>query len=194
MTEPLAKNAAGHLVTGTWAATRHGKRHRIRGDGGSQCGLVRANSNRWTAPAGEPVCTRCQQWEADEHGTSRCYRRGCRCQPCRAAASEEVRLRRWEARERRGGAPAGRAAVHGAHTYKNHHCRCNTCRAGHRAYTRDRRAARYAARVLTDGRLVTPGPVIHGRESTYSNHGCRCEPCTNASVEYKRHDYGRRAS
>lgn len=195
MSDGLVRNASGHIVAGTWAAIRHGKRHRVRRDGGSQCGLVRADSAQWTTPTVEPVCARCQRWEPLEHGTSRCYNgHGCRCQPCRAAASEEARLRRWAARERRRGLPVGGSVVHGRYAYSNHHCRCETCRTDRRAHQRDKRAARYAARVLVDGRLVAPGPVTHGKKGTYTNHGCRCEPCTRASTEYKRNDYGRRAS
>lgn len=117
-----------------------------------------------------------------DHGTNARYGRGCRCDECRPAASAYYRAGRWRRREARAGAPAT-GITHGAYGYKNALCRCETCVTGHRQLVRDTRAARYAARVPVDGRLVAPGAVRHGAVSTYQNHGCRCLPCTAAQTE-----------
>lgn len=118
------------------------------------------------------------------HGTSRRYRRGCRCDACRPAASKYARLGRWRRREARDGASAPAELTHGYSGYTNHHCRCDVCIAGNRENQRNTRAKRYAARHLINGRLVAVNAKQHGSPHTYTNHGCRCEPCTEAWVEY----------
>lgn len=73
-------------------------------------------------------------------------------------------------------------------------CRCPVCREAHRAYSAQERAARYAQRVMIDGRLVYPAvPERHGRPggSLYNSYGCRCEPCTKAFIA-KNSDYKKR--
>jgi len=56
---------------------------------------------------------------------------------------------------------------------------------------RDLRQRRYAARVLIDGRLVSPHGR-HGTDATYTNYGCRCVPCTEAVRLYQRGQRARR--
>lgn len=119
------------------------------------------------------------------HGTEARYRRGCRCDQCRPAASEAIRLRRWRLRERRAGTIPN-SITHGASGYTNIGCRCDVCVTGHRAQVAAERRRRRAERVQIDGRLVAVNAPTHGTASTYSNHGCRCAPCTAASTEYAR--------
>ena len=60
-----------------------------------------------------------------------------------------------------------------------------TTPAGDRAArNRRNRAARYAARVEIDGRMVAVNAREHGKYTTRTNHGCECEPCVAAAAAY----------
>lgn len=79
--------------------------------------------------------------------------------------------------------------VHGKYsTYTNQRCRCDECREAARVRMGSYRKARFATRVMVNGRLVAPGlpKESHGKEGTYTNHGCRCQPCTTAQREAAR--------
>lgn len=76
--------------------------------------------------------------------------------------------------------------VHGKYsTYTNQRCRCDECREAARVRMGSYRKARFATRVMVNGRLVAPGlpKGSHGKEGTYTNHGCRCPRCTEAWAE-----------
>lgn len=65
-------------------------------------------------------------------------------------------------------------------------CRCDLCRAAAVEKRAVLRKARYAERIMVDGRWFAPRVAAnaHGTLATYGNWGCRCEPCTKAaSVE-----------
>lgn len=76
-------------------------------------------------------------------GSPGAYRRGCRCQVCRAGHAARTRAAKASRRER---LATGTATFkHGSSAYRNWGCRCETCRnenaATHKAW-RTRRAAR----------------------------------------------------
>jgi hypothetical protein len=104
------------------------------------------------------------------HGTSTCYRAGCRCDQCRRAnAVACYHLKR--AREALSLPPGD--PRHGENGYANYSCRCPVCKEGRRLVIRER-AARLA-----------PDDPRHGSASTYANHGCRCDACTEACRVYR---------
>lgn len=109
---------------------------------------------------------------AKTHGTHSTYTAGCRCEPCRQAAT----LASKAGRQRRAALLASGAVVeHGrVSTYQHWGCRCADCRAAWRDAFADLRR-RMAERLAQD-----PTAATHGRKSTYSNWGCRCEPCAEA--------------
>jgi hypothetical protein len=88
------------------------------------------------------------------HGTSGgYYNHGCRCDNCRAAASEMARAARLRRMEN---TRLGLIDVpHGSdNAYKNYGCRCDECRAARAAARRGRLAA---SEVGADSRSVTGG-------------------------------------
>lgn len=168
---------------GTTRPGRHpGYQHRVRPDGASACGLVRADSPNWGPATDQQLrCPRCEKaapWA--EHGTPlRYHNGGCRCDLCRKAANEVARQRRGRLAEQRGNlAPPG--TVHGRAAYSNHHCRCDTCTEDHCLVARESRARRRQSGTVIDGRWVSTSAKQHGKSSTYQNYGCRCRPCTDA--------------
>lgn len=103
------------------------------------------------------------------HGQPATYARGCRCDLCREAAVERVRL--WRARV---AAQPIAEDMHGLRsTYVARGCRCDPCRAAMRALRQDRKQRR-------------PPPAAHGKPSTYNNWGCRCEACSTAAADARR--------
>lgn len=71
------------------------------------------------------------------HGEVACYRRGCRCEPCRAANTSERRSRIEERMRRLGGPPS-----HGFSGYQNYGCRCEVCRAANTDHVRSQTGGR----------------------------------------------------
>lgn len=109
---------------------------------------------------------------ASSHGTVGAYRKGCRCDHCRAAATAAARRRR--ARRLQVEPPE-----HGASGYTNYGCRCDTCREAWSDASRERNAAwraRTAERAEAGER-----PQRHG-VAGYIFYGCRCSTCTAASA------------
>jgi hypothetical protein len=124
------------------------------------------------------------------HGTVNRYRKGCRCDLCRQAATathryyiDRSRARRIEV-DGRLVAPVGDERHGKPSTYINEGCRCPPCADAHRAHKAAFKAKRWAARVEIDGRLTAVKARVHGR-STYLDHGCRCLTCTAAHGEYE---------
>lgn len=75
-----------------------------------------------------------------DHGTVTRYKyRGCRCDPCRAANTADVRVQRLRRAE-------AEPPKHGESGYNNHGCRCGVCRAAVAAAARRRRATKAASR------------------------------------------------
>jgi hypothetical protein len=123
-----------------------------------------------------------------QHGKVTTYNKhGCRCAKCRAAASAYARNGKWNRAEKR---DENRVSTwvqqHGRNAYGNSMCRCKVCTDANRLYERKIRAARFAKRVLVDGRLTAAHVKEHGLTATYGNWGCRCEPCTRANAEANR--------
>lgn len=77
----------------------------------------------------------------EEHGTSRKYHKGCRCDECRRAHRED--LYAW--RERRGVKEHGLAS-----SYVNYGCRCPACREAVRIQRRAAKARKRQAQESTD--------------------------------------------
>lgn len=84
------------------------------------------------------------EWIArQEHGTPRTYKRGCRCDLCRAANKQRVLA--WRAESYAKAIPPN---AHGrASTYSNWGCRCAECTRAHSA-----RCAEYARRRAAEAR------------------------------------------
>ncbi len=106
-------------------------------------------------------------------GTPSAYRRGCRCDVCRAnhaqrcAEQKRARLQRTVP-----------DSVHGTYGgYINWGCRCDQCSKAR--LSRD--SAQYQARKLRE-----PPKNVHGTNYCYSSWGCRCRACTEAASEYRR--------
>lgn len=70
-----------------------------------------------------------------KHGTFLAYRKGCRCDDCRAANAEHSRRRRANAKA--DPSRADRAGHGNANTYRNHGCRCGPCCAAYIDYWRE---------------------------------------------------------
>ena len=104
------------------------------------------------------------------------YRRGCRCDDCRAAhAAYKLDLK--ERRRRTGRIP--RTVKHGTKsTYLNWSCRCRACTAANAAYQAVWKAKAAAGNASTN--------LPHGNYQRYCNYGCRCRPCTDAWAAYHR--------
>lgn len=99
------------------------------------------------------------------HGTTAAYRRGCRCDRCRAANAADHR-----ARIARFAANGGRGDHGTVYRYKTG-CRCDECRS---ANTEQHR--RLMARYRAEG-----GRGEHGTMYRYAT-GCRCTACTAANT------------
>ncbi len=112
-----------------------------------------------------------------EHGTTKMYRRGCRCELCRAANAAEYRalMERYRAEGGRG--------EHGTvYRYKTG-CRCDECRA---ANTENHR--KLMERYRAEG-----GRGEHGTVFRYAT-GCRCRACTTANSRASRNSQKRKES
>lgn len=104
-------------------------------------------------------------------GSRASYRRGCRCDQCRAANAEMHR--RW-----RVNAAARADALGVSHgttaRYTNYGCRCDQCREANRLRLRTYR---------TEARTGVKSPP-HGTQTGYTHYGCRCVACTEAGLAY----------
>ena len=102
------------------------------------------------------------------HGTQSGYGRfKCRCDDCKLAHRERVRLQRAARKAR----PIPPGVPHGdASTYGNYLCRCEPCKAAHAVVLRKQRESRRAR--------LHEAP--HGTISGYSSWGCRCPLCMEA--------------
>jgi hypothetical protein len=124
----------------------------------------------------------------EKHGGSG-YRKGCRCDVCRAAK----RVYEQKARQKRMAAlAAGEANFdHGYEGYTRWGCRCQVCKeakadyqsgrgrgTGQKEYMQKYRQGRKAARAKGEVK------VSHGL-SGYTNDGCRCETCTEGYAAYR---------
>lgn len=98
------------------------------------------------------------------------YRRGCRCDACRAANT----ARAVRAKAARVARQIPDDVEHGAACYSGWGCRCDVCRAANAAQADSARTARMERPV--------PDTVKHGA-ACYSNWGCRCDVCTAAWAE-----------
>ena len=108
------------------------------------------------------------------------YRRGCRCEGCRAANAARHRKLRADRRSR-GATPN----VHGSTGYSNYGCRCDVCVEAWRLRCNASDAA--ARKRAEERRISGEEPPEHGVRG-FAYYGCRCEVCTSAHRE----DYRRR--
>lgn len=100
--------------------------------------------------------------ELAEHGTTRRYRQGCHCQPCKTANAEKSAAQREVYRITAAVDPAA-VPEHGTLTaYAQWGCRCDPCVEHSRAYDRDRRARAKAARQMAEKVLTFTGATIPG--------------------------------
>lgn len=109
--------------------------------------------------------------KSSECGTTGSYRRGCRCDVCRAAnaaAAAERRARRLEQ-----GMPADAHGMPSGYTFWG--CRCKVCKRTERDRSRNKRAAKPPTNSIPDDK--------HGTASGYGYWRCRCEPCKRANRE-----------
>jgi hypothetical protein len=109
-----------------------------------------------------------------EHGY-RQYRRGCRCDVCRAANTALARAQRQRTYEARGYPVKERPPKpdHGSRSRYVRGCRCEPCTAANTIGTRAWRAKPIEKRYITHG------------ASGYTS-ACRCEICTEAHRTYMR--------
>ena len=102
------------------------------------------------------------------HGTRKRYEKGCRCDLCRAAATESVR--RYRARKD----PKSEGFKHGTLTGYACGCRCEECVQKSRQYQRQ----------VIEKADVTAKGFKHGTHKGYAL-GCRCEKCRVAERKYR---------
>lgn len=101
------------------------------------------------------------------------YRRGCRCDVCRAASAARA-VRAKAARL----STLSAIGTHGKSGY-NRGCRCGVCCAENRAQARSwRRSAK--------GRLASVTETVAHGAACYANYGCRCDVCVAAAREQNR--------
>lgn len=121
--------------------------------------------------------------ELPPHGTKRRYRRGCKCEQCRATYAEYQREYRRKIREKNPlperPPPKGRGReikdhMHGTLTGYVYGCRCEKCTEEHK-----RRRPKQGI------------PAEHGSYLAYTRYECRCTRCTRGYREKKR-EYRRR--
>lgn len=114
----------------------------------------------------------------DRHGTTRSYRKGCRCESCKTVYVNAQRAGK-EKRKAALAADPG-AFTHGLTAYRHVGCRCEVCKAAQAARFREEKKAR-GERPFSE--------VPHGTAGGYKNWGCRCDACTAANsawtAEYK---------
>lgn len=106
------------------------------------------------------------------HGTESMYNNhGCRCDPCKKAAIEAVRIR--------GGHKERVEPQHGTLTmYSNpYRCRCDLCKEARTQYARDKLGHKPLQ------------PTKHGTICMYNKHGCRCDLCKARMAEHNRSKY-----
>lgn len=113
-------------------------------------------------------------------GTTYCYRKGCRCELCRAANREHHNAKRAKRRARLAEADAQGLIVHGKPTtYSNWGCRCELCSVAHKSAMARQQSNRIARA------MQGADDVPHGM-SGYTGWGCRCEVCKEAQTEKSR--------
>jgi len=110
------------------------------------------------------------------HGSNTRYRNGCRCGPCRTAATEYAR----QVRQAKQGLPAGDPRHGTANGYDHWRCRCGPCN-----------TAKHARRNPRQLMVAGDGDHRHGTHNGYSHHRCRCERCLSAGRAYSRAKYRR---
>lgn len=110
------------------------------------------------------------------HGTYSRYSHGCRCVPCKQAASA------YSQQLRRRVVSALVPGHTGSYASYSNGCRCEPCREAKREYTVAIRAARVG--------MLAPDDPRHGTRHAYNHFRCRCDRCRKArsadSAEYYR--------
>jgi hypothetical protein len=142
-------------------------------------GVDKSMISRWAKQRGVTFTgSQKNKRELSPCGTLNAYRRGCKCDLCRAANTAHYTNGRAAREAKLATDPT--SLPHGTtSTYCNYGCRCDPCKEA-QAKSNAFHAARRKGLPIT-------GP--HGVLSTYTNWGCRCDLCRKAMSDENRSRY-----